>query len=230
MSRVKGGIIAAGHGTRFKDKGVHTHKALLNVGGKPLLAWAISQFTQADINDITIIFNEHNAPQCMQFLRENFSHLKIDVIVKTTASSFESFCEVTRKIGAGPCLITTIDSIYQPGKLRELVQAAHGHPRGTMTLGVTSFIDDEKPLYVELDTNGAVRSLGLKESGYVTNGAYWIPTVPSHDASKFSALRHFLKTLIDEGTPAYGFDMGKSIDIDHPKDIEVAEMFLSKAQ
>ena len=72
MNKVKGGIIAAGHGTRFKDKGVHTHKALLHVGGKPLLAWAFSQFIEAGITDITIIFNEDNASQCKQFLHEKF--------------------------------------------------------------------------------------------------------------------------------------------------------------
>lgn len=227
MSPVKGGIIAAGHGTRFKEKGVDTHKALLMVAGKPLLAWAFSQFASAGISDITIIFNEDNADLCTQYLRDHFPQLKIDILVKTTASSYESFCRVTQKIGVGPCLVTTIDSIYQPGKFREFLQAAQNHPAGSMTLGVTSFVDDEKPLYTTVDTNNRITSLGGDKSQYVTNGVYWIPAFSHQAFDKFSALRHFLKSLIDEDTLAYGFDMGKSIDIDHPKDIAVAEAFLS---
>lgn len=230
MSGIKGGIIAAGHGTRFKDKGVNTHKALLNVAGKPLLAWAFSQFIDAGITDVTIIFNEDNAAACTRFLRENYPDMKIDVIVKTTASSFESFCEVTGKTGPAPCLITTIDSIYRTGKLRELCLAAQSHPVGTMTLGLTSFIDDEKPLYATMDSHGAILSLGEGKSEYVTNGTYWIPAFPPQATDRFSALRHFLKSLIENGTPAYGLDMGKSVDIDRPKDIEVAELFVSEFQ
>ena len=227
MIPVKGGIIAAGHGTRFKDKGVDTHKALLHVAGKPLLGWAVSQFLDAGISDVTIIFNEDNAEPCIRFLQENYPLFKIDTIVKTTASSFESFCRVTRKIGVGPCIVTTIDSIYQPGKFRDFLLRSQNRPPGTMTLGVTSFIDDEKPLYATMDSDNAITALGEGKSPFVTNGVYWMPTIAPQKLDKFSALRHFLKSLVEEGTPAYGFDMGKSIDIDHPKDIETAESFIS---
>ncbi len=227
MSRIKGGVIAAGHGTRFKDKGVETHKALLNVAGKPLLAWTLAQFVEAGVEDLTIIFNEYNAPDCMDYLRENFPELNIDIVVKTTASSFESFCEVSGRIGPHPRLITAIDSIYRRGKLREFLRAAEEYPPGAMALGVTSFIDDEKPLYVELGPDRSILSLGREKSGWVTSGAYWMPPLALPSPEKFSALRHFLIDAIESGTPAYAFDMGKSVDVDRPADIQTAEAFLA---
>jgi NDP-sugar pyrophosphorylase family protein len=227
MSRIKGGIIAAGHGTRFKENGVETHKALLNVAGKPLLAWTLSQFIDVGVEDITIIFNEFNAPECTNYLRENYPNLHVKVIVKTTASSFESFCEVSRKIGSFPRLITAIDSIYQRGKLRELLQAAKTYPADAMVLGVTSFIDDEKPLYVEMGPDRSILALGDKKTACVTSGAYWMPPLALPSAEKFSALRQFLIGVVESGAPAYGFDMGKSVDVDRPGDIKAAEEFLA---
>lgn len=227
MNPVKGGVIAAGHGTRFKEKGVQTPKPLLIVAGKPLLAWTLSQFADAGVEDVTIIFNEEIAPACKRYLRENVSRPAAHVIAKTTASSFESFCEVTRAMGDGPFLIATIDSIYRPGKLRELLRAAESYPPGAMVLGVTSFIDDEKPLYVEMDAKQKILSVGEKKTGYVTNGTYCLPPFPPKAAGAFSALRHFLADAIKSGTPAYGFDMGRSVDVDHPRDIQVAEAFVT---
>ncbi|MFQ5451566.1 MAG: sugar phosphate nucleotidyltransferase [Nitrospinaceae bacterium] len=227
MDIIKGGIIAAGHGERFKRLGIQTPKPMLRVHGKPLLHWTLSRFVEAGIEDLTLIFNETNAAICSDYIGEHFRGLKITRIVKNTASSFESFWEVSSAIGAGPFLITTVDSIYPPGELKTFSTAAARYPAGTLVLGITSFVEDEKPLYVEMDVNQKIVSLGPGKTPWVTNGVYWMPAVPLRSKKHYSALRDYLKDLIESGTSAFGIDMGKSVDIDGPRDIKAAESFLS---
>lgn len=51
---MKAMILAAGHGKRMRPLTEHTPKPLLNVGGKPLIAWHIEKLKQAGFNDIVI--------------------------------------------------------------------------------------------------------------------------------------------------------------------------------
>jgi len=226
MGAIAGGIIAAGLSERFRQKGIDTPKALLPVRGRPLIEHALTEFVRAGIEDITLIFNEQSGPVVAPFIRRRFPALKLDILMKNTASSFESFLEVTGRLAPGPALITTVDSIYAPGRLGELLRARENYPAGALILGVTRFIDDEKPLYADLDGASRVLSLGPGKTGYATSGVYLIPRKPE-DAAGFKALRYYLMDQVARGAPTYGFDMGKSVDVDHPADIATAEAFLA---
>jgi len=226
MSAIQGGIIAAGLSERFRRQGIDTPKAMLPVMGRPLIEHALSEFVRAGVANVTLIFNEESGPLVAPFIREQFPHLTLDILMKNTASSFESFLEVTRRLGPGPALITTVDSIYAPGRLGELIRARKNFPAEALVLGVTRFIDDEKPLYAQLGEASRILSLGPEKSGFATSGVYLIPQKPE-SASGFKALRYYLMDRVARGEPTYGFDMGKSVDVDHPGDIATAEAFLS---
>ena len=65
-------LFAAGLGTRLKDQTLDKPKALVNLGGKPLLQHAIEHLKSFGISDITInVF--HFAEQVISFLEENNS-------------------------------------------------------------------------------------------------------------------------------------------------------------
>jgi len=227
VAGIKGGIIAAGLGERFQNRGVATPKALLSVAGQTLLERTLAQFCEAGIRDLTLIFNETHGPLCIRFIEEHFPDLKPDIIVKTTKSSFESFCEVSARIGAGPLLMTTIDSIYHPATLSKLLRRVETFPPGATVLGLTSFIDDEKPLYAQVAADWKIRSLGETRSAWVTSGVYWFPDRPRGLDKSYPALRGFLADLIQRGLPVYGFDLGHSVDVDRPEDLTAAEAFVS---
>jgi NDP-sugar pyrophosphorylase family protein len=101
---------------------------------------------------------------------------------------------------------------------------------------VTSFVDDEKPLWVELDSSLTVTELGpaAKGSGWITSGMYFFhPEVYAHVAEArargLGALREFLALLLERGCRLKGFPVEKSVDVDRPEDIEVAERFLKES-
>ena len=227
MDAVQGGIIAAGASERFKQQGIQTPKAMIEVAGSTLLEQTVNQFVDAGIMNLTVIFNEESAPICVPWMKQKFPNLNVNFIVKNTASSYESFLEVTARTDGRPTLITTVDSVFKPKTLAHLIQAAKNFPPGSLMLGVTRFIDDEKPLYVQMGEGHKILSLGSRPSEFVTNGVYLLPADLKKSDMHYPALRYFLMDRVAGKQPIYGFDMGKSVDVDHPKDIEVAGLFLS---
>ncbi len=230
LSTVSGGLIAAGTGSRFQQAGIETVKPMIAVAGRPLLGWSLLQFQAAGIHDIRIIFNTTSGPPCRRYLAERFGRMRFSVTCRDTASSFESFLAVLSSGRRQRMLITTVDAIYLPGKIADLLAYADGLPDDAMVLGVTDYIDDEKPLYAVLDPNRRILHLGGPAGPLVTSGVYLLPCSAARLGSgrSFPALRAFLGFLIDRGLPAYGFDMGTSIDVDRPRDLASAEDFIAE--
>jgi NDP-sugar pyrophosphorylase family protein len=83
---LRGGIIAAGHGTRLRADGYRVSKPMTPVGGWPLIGHALDRFRAAGVRQATIIINE-GSDDCRHWLSENSRHLDLDLIVRTTPSS-----------------------------------------------------------------------------------------------------------------------------------------------
>ncbi len=229
MNRVRAGLIAAGTGSRFRDAGFRQPKPMINVAGKPLMGWALSQFQAAGLNSLIAIFNTKNCEACSSYLSASFPQIEADIRCLDTASSFESFLNVLSRAEGARLLITTTDSIYAPGTLARLLKFADSLNEDEMILGVTDFIDDEKPLYAIMDDTGCITRVGEEPAHYVTSGVYLMPPA-AYQAGKtenFPALRKFLAFLLENGVKCRGFDMGKSVDVDRPEDMGEAERFIS---
>jgi choline kinase len=231
MKNIKGGIIAAGQGLRFKQGGVDVPKALISVDGKPLLGWSLSRFIETGIEKMIVIFNRDNCEPCTTYIHENFSDIALEIICKNTVSSFESFYEVLLRGKNEHLLITTVDSIFKPRQFTDFLRFAHEVPRNALVLGISGFIDDEKPLYVTLDNNRRIISLGRDKSEYVTSGVYFLHSSLIHNKKQknYSSLRLFLKDMVEQGVPTYGFSLGKTIDVDHPHDLDKAEELVASS-
>lgn len=232
MKNIKGSIIAAGKGLRFKQGGIDIPKAMISVAGKPLLDWSVARFIETDIEKMILIFNKDNCEICSTYILENFSDVALEIICKNTASSFESFYEVLLKGQNEYLLITTIDSIFKPRQFNYFLDFVQRLSDNALVLGISDFIDDEKPLYVDIDNNGRIISLGSEKSEYVTCGVYFLHSSLINDKKQknYSSLRLFLKDLLDQGMPAYGFSLGKTIDVDHPHDLLKAEELLASSK
>ena len=224
-----GGIIAAGAGSRLRQAGWTVPKPLVEVAGLPLVGRVIQNFRSAGITSLTIIFNEDER-DCERWVRLQYSDLDLRIIVKTTASSFESFREVCALLGPGPALISTVDAWCAEGDFVEFVQTVRQRPVDATVLAVTSLVADERPLWVSLDAVGRVTSLGGKSGALVTAGMYAVPErVRRLSATSGSGrLREFLAQLVARGEPVYGVIVPNVVDVDRAEDVALAEAMARK--
>lgn len=228
---MRAGIIAAGHGERLRRAGITTPKPLLTIGGRPLIARAIDSARAAGATSVACIVNAET-DEVRRFLADSDFGVPIDVVQRTTSSSAESFLALRPLLEAAPFLLLTVDAVIAPAAVRALVERAGGRPDAAGVLAVTTHVDDEKPLWAELDGDDRIRSLGdPTRARHVTAGVYFLKPVvyalaDADGASTWSAFRLFLGALLAHGHVLYGHDVGASIDVDRPEDIAAAERLL----
>lgn len=224
QSIVRGGIIAAGAGSRLRQAGWAVPKPLVRVAGMPLIERVIRNFLAARITSLVIILNEEER-DCEDWLRARYPDLDLQIIVKTTASSLESFWEVAGRLGPGRALISTVDAWCPEGDFVEFVKAARRCPAEATVLAVTPFVADERPLWVTVDALGRVTGLGGDAGDAVTAGMYVMPERVRHMGrpSGLGRLREFLAWLVDQGEPMYGVAIRAVVDVDRAEDVALAE-------
>ena len=220
---LRGGVIAAGHGTRLRADGYRVSKPMTPVGGRPLIEHALSRFRAVGVDRVTVIVNEES-DDCRRWLADHREDLDLDVIVRTTPSSYASFAFVAARLTGAPAVITTVDAIMAIDAFQHFVDSGRRFPDNAVVLGLTGHVDDDNPLWATLDEDGRVRRLGGGPGSHVTAGIYWLPaqSVPAPTAG-FDRLRDYLKWLIDEGHPVYGVVLPLVFDIDRAHDVEAAE-------
>jgi NDP-sugar pyrophosphorylase family protein len=221
---LQGGIIAAGHGTRLKADGHRASKPMASVGGRPLIEHALDRFRAVGVSRISVIINEAS-DDCRQWLDDHAQDLDLDVVVRTTPSSYASFELIAARLAGWPALITTVDSIMPVADFGRFVSAAAGFPSDAVVLGLTGHVDDDNPLWATLDgSDGRILSLGSEAGSHVTAGLYWLP---AHDiakpATEITRLRDYLKWLVEGPRPVYGVVLPLVFDIDRAHDVEAAE-------
>ncbi len=199
-------------------------KPLVPVAGTPLIEHVIQNFVAAGISSLVIIVNER-ARECEGWLRARFPHLALQILVKTTGSSLESFQEVAARLGPGPALISTVDAWCPPEVFRTFLEAARRMPPDATVLATTPLVEDERPLWATLDGFGRVTSLGGDAGDVVTAGMYLVservrrmcPPPAVH------RLREFLAWLVQRGEPVYGVVLPAVVDVDRAADVALAE-------
>ncbi len=224
VSAITGGIIAAGEGSRLRRDGVAVPKPLVRVAGMPLIERVIRNFETAGIHRVVVIVNDRDRA-CADWIRAHVPHLTVDCIVKTTASSLESFLEVTRAAEGGRMLVSTVDAWCPPSDFSRFVAAATARPSDDTVLGVTPLVADEKPLWVDLDGDGRVSALGETHGAFVTAGLYLVPErirrlAPPRELGR---LRDFLAWLHRSGHALWGTVLPAVVDVDRAEDVARAE-------
>jgi NDP-sugar pyrophosphorylase family protein len=220
---LRGGIIAAGHGIRLRADGYHVSKPMTPVGGQPLIGHALDRFRAVSVRKTTVIVNE-GSDDCRQWLRDHAQDFDLDVIVRTTPSSYASFELVASRIAGAPAIITTVDAVMPVDAFQRFVESAARLPNDAFVLGLTGHVDDENPLWATLDEDGRVLRLGGDQGSHVTAGLYWLPARSvAQPSARFDRLRYYLKWLVDERRPVYGVVLPLVFDIDRAHDVEAAE-------
>jgi choline kinase len=225
------GIIAAGWGERLGQK---IPKALTQVGGRALIDYTLDGFEAVGINRVTCIVNEA-AGAVPEYVAKSNRKIEMDWIIRTTPSSMHSFLIVLERLAQyspSSHLITTVDSVCPPSAYRQFMEDSSRFPDADVCLGLTKFVDDEKPLRVSLRGSQIV-DLGdqVTTSDYVTAGFYYVhPRILKEKepalALKNPALRRYLSHLLKCGCRIYGVPLPAVVDVDRPRDVEVAEKLI----
>lgn len=230
---MKYAIIAAGEGSRLAQEGVTLPKPLVKLNGKEMIRRLIDIFLQNNASSISIIVNEE-----MTQVQEYVSNLKLDVplnlIVKSTPSSMHSFYELRSFLREGKFCLTTVDTIFKEDEFSGYIQAFAADSDSDGMMAVTDYIDDEKPLYVDVNKNMNITGF-LDQSTdckYISGGIYGLTpkaldTLEACLNAGQSRMRNFQRQLVADGLQLKGFPFAKVIDVDHAEDIIKAEMFLN---
>ena len=199
-------------------------KPMVPLGGRPLIEIALERFRAAGIGRLTVIIN-HRSEDCRQWLRDHAENFDLDLIVRTTASSYESFQAVCERLDRAPAVIATIDAVMPARDFCAFVESARDIAGNAIALGLTDYVDDESPLWATLDpADRRIRQLGGSAGTHVTAGLYWLPVErPVPPATGFGRLREYLAWLVAERPPVLGIVLPRVLDLDTAHDIAIAE-------
>ncbi|NPD91785.1 sugar phosphate nucleotidyltransferase [Xylanibacter muris] len=249
---MKFAIIAAGEGSRLAAEGIEMPKPLVEVGGESLIDRLIRIFMSNNPEEIVVICNDRTAMVSRHLVDLQQNGLKgrpvpLRFLVKSTPSSMHSFHEISRYLGNGPFVLTTVDTIFLEDEFTRYVEAfEEGLSIGVYDrsidgmspidgmMVVTDYIDDESPLYVETDAGDTITGFLDKSDScrYISGGIYGltptaIKTLDRCISRGESRMRNFQRALVADGQCLKAYSFSKVLDIDHVGDIAKAEEFLA---
>lgn len=145
-----------------------------------------------------------------------------------------SFYEVSRGFTDGKFVLTTVDTIFRPEDFRRYVEAFEADDKADGYMAVTSFIDDEKPLYIDVDSDmriTAFRDQAFDGVKYISGGIYGLnpkalDVLANCMEQGVSRMRNYQRALVEAGLDLKACPFSKIIDVDHAGDIATAEDFL----
>lgn len=227
-------IIAAGDGSRLTHEGITRPKPLVELCGRPMIGRLIDIMSGCGADRISVITNSR-MPDVADYLRSTHWPVKVDVTVMSTPSSMHSFREVTRGF-EGKFIATTVDTIFRPEEFARYVDDFRAADDIDGLMGVTSFIDDEKPLYVETDSSlriTAFSDTATPGARNISGGIYGLTPraldiLDSCLQAGMSRMRNFQRQLIAGGLNIQAWPFSKVIDVDHAADIDTAANFLQQ--
>lgn len=228
-------IIAAGEGSRLASEGVSYPKPLVPLLGEPLIDRLVRLFGDCGAERIVVICNEE--------MTEVAHHLRslqcrpdlppIELVVRSTPSSMHSFFALAPYLEGGPFCLTTVDTVFAEAEFRRYIEAFRSTQADAL-MAVTSFVDDEKPLYV--GTDDSMRITGFHDSPadgdrFVSGGMYCLrpatlATLRRCIEAGMSRMRNFQRALVADGWDVRAYAFKKIIDVDHKADIATAEALL----
>lgn len=227
-------IIAAGEGSRLAQEGVAKPKPLVELQGEPMIGRLINIMLRCNAQSISIIVNEHMT-EVREYLESLQLPVPLNLVVKTTPSSMHSFWHLSRVIPDGKFCLTTVDTIFREQDFKGYIDSFEADESHDGMWAVTPFVDDEKPLWVDVDeimNITAFRDKRWEGAKYVSGGVYAM-TNQAFDVldqcieQGISRMRNFQRALVEAGYKLQAYSIDKIVDVDHAGDIITAESFLN---
>ena len=230
-------IIAAGEGSRLAQEGVAKPKPLVELQGEPMIGRLMNIMIRCNAESISIIINEHMT-EVRRYLESLQLPVPLNLVVKTTPSSMHSFWHLSHVIPDGKFCLTTVDTIFREDDFKGYINAFEMDTEHDGMWAGTPFVDDEKPLWVDVDNEmniTAFRDKAWEGAKYVSGGVYAMTdkafTVLDQCIEQgISRMRNFQRALVDAGLRLQAYSIDKIIDVDHAGDIATADAFIGERE
>ena len=229
-------IIAAGEGSRLAQEGVSKPKPLVDLCGEPMIERLIRIFERCNAESVSVIVNEFMV-EVRKFVEQLHTSVPLNLVVKTTPSSMHSFWELSKVLPKGKFCLTTVDTIFHEQDFARYIAAFAADTEHDGMWAVTPFVEDEKPLWVDVDD--AMRITAFRDASwhgarYVSGGVYAMthkafPVLNRCIEQGVHRMRNFQRALVEEGFNLKAFSIDKIIDVDHADDIATAQQFIAGA-
>ena len=232
MKRLQVGILAAGLGSRMQEKS--KTKPLAKIQGRTLLEYQLENYQKITKGEIHCALREEllNDQDKATLLKAHKAHF----LFVNTDSSLHTLGKLIAEMGKDePILFSMVDTIIKKSDLTHFVEFCSKLRPGENAVVTTKFIDDEKPLWVHSDPNGNITAFNDQPSPLVTSGIYYLTPEARTLAQNLiwggtHKMRNFLGNLVSHGICVKSFVVEKTIDVDHPSDLEKAEEFLRNSK
>ena len=227
-------IIAAGEGSRLAKEGFALPKPMVSLHGEMLIDRLISVFARNNAKNIFIIINE-DSPQLEQHLKTLDPSLPIQITRKSTQSSLHSFYELLKNSAdVDSVCLTTTDTVFREAEFKAYISEFESNKDVDGLMAVTTFIDDESPLFVEVNANNNITAFADKnenQTPFISGGIYCLRgkalnVVNEAVENGTNRMRNFQRQLLTSGVSLKAHPFSKIVDVDHIADIETAEHFL----
>lgn len=239
---MKYAIIAAGEGSRLVSEGVAEPKPLVRLGGETLIDRLVRIFTDNGATGIVIVYRSGMDGVAAHVSRlagtgAGVRHVPVEAVEALTPSSMHSLMAIADRLEGAPFCLTTVDTVFAESAFSRYVAALSAVADGSLdgVMGVTGYVDDEKPLYV--NTDGDMNITAFLDSAhacrYVSAGVYGLSprslgVLRACVEAGESRMRNFQRALLRGGLRLKAEDMGMVFDIDHAADIAKAESFIRR--
>ena len=218
------GIISAGEGSRLASEGFSQPKPLVPICGTPMIERLVRIMNGCGAQGVAVIVNGEN-PETVSLLKR----LPVDLVAKKTPTPMHSMMELAPYLGSDRFCVTTVDTVFSESRFRTMMDEFSKSSLDGM-MGVTSLIDDEKPLYVGVDDDMMITGFHDSQDGcrFVSAGIYALNS-KALDVLKGcldsgqTRMRYFQRQLLEAGFKLKAFDMGQVVDVDHVSDVARAQ-------
>ena len=218
------GIISAGEGSRLASEGFSQPKPLVPICGTPMIERLIRIMNGCGAERIAVIVNGEN-PETVSLLKR----LPVELVVKKTPTPMHSLMELAPYLEGDRFCVTTVDTVFSESLFRTMMDEFSASQFDGL-MGVTSLIDDEKPLYVDVDSDMMIRGFHDSQDGcrFVSAGIYALKSqaldvLKGCLESGQTRMRYFQRQLLEAGMRLKAFDMGQVVDVDHVSDVARAQ-------
>lgn len=230
-------ILAAGEGSRLAQEGCDVPKPLVRIQGETLIGRLIRVFVEQGATRIVVIANSLHQ-ETGDYLRSLDLPVPFDIVVQTTPSSMHSLYAIRDYLEAEDRFcVTTVDTIFS---VREFSAYIHAFEKSNLDglMAVTSYVDDEKPLYVQTADDLTITNFCdtcEQRCAHVSGGIYCLTRKALDTLSRCieqgqSRMRNFQRQLVTDGLHLKAYPFSTIIDVDHCSDIVKAETLIQQWQ